>query len=63
MILPVPGAVKSSAPVAVLALNADAQPGGCHGNHFRVSLGAFVAFQLLCDVQFLAGDSVLGFCC
>lgn len=57
MILPIPGGVTSSIPVSVLALNADVQPDGCHGNRFRAPPGAFVAFQLVCDVKFLAGDT------
>lgn len=61
MILPIPGGVTSSVPVSVLALNADARPDGCHGNRFRVPAGAFVAFQLVCDVECLAGDTVQGF--
>lgn len=47
----------------VLALNADAQPDGCLGHPFTVSPGASVAFQLVCGVQFLAGDILCGFCC
>lgn len=61
MILPIPGGVTSSIPVSMLALNADVQPDGCHGNRFRAPPGAFVAFQLVCDVKFLAGDTVHGF--
>lgn len=55
MVLPIPDGVKSNINVSALALNSDVQPDGYHGNRSSISPGAYVTFQMECNVR----DSVL----